>query len=82
MSPVWMRNAGCSAMAFTRSIVWPKRAVDVGIGVLGEADVGVADLHEQWLAERGDAVLSWAAKARSMGVKIPAVKTKSVPAPP
>jgi len=34
-----------------------ERSGDIGIGVLGESDVGVAHLQEQRLAERGEALL-------------------------
>jgi hypothetical protein len=42
-----MMSAGCSDMAFTSGL--HEGPVDIGIRVLVETDVGIADLHEQGL---------------------------------
>ena len=66
MSPVWRMSGGCSGIALTRSIVCVERAGDIGIGVLVEADMGVADLHEERRA--GDVGFAIALPPRSNGM--------------
>ena len=82
MSPVWMMSAGCSLIAFTRSMLCPSVPLTSGLASLLKPMWVSLICTNSGLPARVRTAGFAAATARSIGVNTPPAIANSVPAPP